>query len=96
MGQPPMADMLCEGWVKPGSPTWRFSSLRQTASRLLREIAGTTGAARAPPPSAPSEARGVGAVEHLARRKHNFLEPDSRTGIAYARWRAVKLADRAR
>ncbi len=68
-----MADMLREGRVKPGSPTRRFSSLRQTASRLLPEIAGTTGAAWAPPPSAPvsspTRAERVIAAEHGGVRR---------------------------
>ena len=32
--QPPMALIVRGGWRKPGSPTWCFSSLRQTASRI--------------------------------------------------------------
>ena len=42
--QPPIADIVRGGWRKPGSPTWCFSSLRQTASRTI----GSSSASLAP------------------------------------------------
>ena len=34
-GYPPIADIVRAGCRKPGSPTWCFSSLRQTALRMI-------------------------------------------------------------
>ncbi len=46
------------GWVKPGLPTWRFGACARRRHGCFAKFAGTTGAGRPPPPSAPTEARG--------------------------------------
>jgi hypothetical protein len=43
---PPIADIVRSGWTKPGSLTWCFSSLRQTASRTIRSSSASSAPAR--------------------------------------------------
>src|SRR5437588_320252 len=38
--------MVRAGWMKPGSPTWCLSSLRHTASRMMRSSSGSSAPAR--------------------------------------------------
>ena len=41
--QPPICDIVRDGWTKPGSLTWCLSSFFQTASRIVWRISSSVG-----------------------------------------------------